>query len=117
MKLATSGKIKKRIKDQKVLLEFGHLFWQTREIEKKIEYYLKQDNIDACFTLVAQHAKIDDRIQKLFNSPLLSTYKTWRGILYRHILGSTDDRRGLIHVIKLLKDATNLRFHNLWYKD
>jgi len=117
MKLATSGKIRKRIKDQKLLLEFGHLFYQTREIEKKIESYLKQDNIDDCFILVAQHAKIDDRIQKLFNSPLLSTYKTWRGILYRHILGSTDDRRGLLHVIKLLKDATNIRFHNLWYKD
>ena len=117
MNLAKSGKIKKRIKEQKILLEFGHLFWQTREIEKKIESALKQDNIDACFTLVAQHAKIDDRIQKLFNAPLLSTYKQWRGILYRHILGSTDDRRGLVHVIKLLKDATNARFHHLWYKD
>lgn len=117
LKMADSKKIKKRIKDQRVLLEFGHLFWQTREIEKKIENELKKDNIDACFSLLAEHAKIDDKIQKLFNHPLLKNYKKWRGILYRHILGSESDRRGILSVIKLLKDATNAKFHNLWYRD
>lgn len=116
-KIVRSGKIKRRIKNQKILLEFGHLFWQTREIEKKIEDALKNDRMDDCFLLLSRHTKIDDKIQKLFNNPLLSGYKLWRGILYRHILGSTSDRRGLIHVINMLKDATNARFNNLWYND
>lgn len=115
--LAKSARVKKRIKNQEVLLKFGHLFWQTREIEKKIEEFLKNDRIDDCFLLLSKHAKIDDKIQKLFNHPLLSGYKNWRGMLYRHILGSTSDRRGLVHVLNLLKNATNARFHNLWYKD
>lgn len=115
--MAKSKIIKNRIKDQMVLLKFGHLFWQTRQVEKKIEKALKQDRIDDCFLLVAQHAKIGHKIQKLFNHPLLSHYKIWRGILYRHILGSYSDNRGLLHVIRLLKDATNKRFQNLWYKD
>lgn len=118
LEMAGSNKrIRKRIKDQLVLLEFGHLFWLTREIEKEIEMYLKQDRIDECFLLVSRHAKIDNRIQKLFNYPLLSVYKKWRGILYRHILGSISDRRGLLYAIQLLKDATNAKFHNLWYKE
>ncbi len=116
-KIADSNTVKKRIRDQKVLLEFGYLFWQTREIEKKIEEALKKDNLDDCFLLLAEHAKIDHKIQKLFNYPLLSNYKKWRGILYRHILGSHSDKRGLIHVINLLKNATNAKFDNLWYKD
>ena len=116
-RIADSNTVKKRIRDQKVLLEFGYLFWQTREIEKKIEEALSRDNLDECFLLLAEHARIDHRIQKLFNYPLLSNYKKWRGILYRHILGSQTDKRGLIHVINLLKNATNAKFENLWYKD
>ncbi len=115
--LAKTGKIIKRIKQQMTLLEFGYLFWQTRQIEKKIEQAIKENNLDDTFLLICQHAKIDDRIQKCFNHPLLSWYKNWRGILYRHILGSLSDKRGLLYAMNLIKDATNARFNNLWYKD
>lgn len=117
MSIAKTSKIRKRIKNQMVLLEFGHLFWKTRQVEKKIESLLKQGRIDDCFLLVAEHAKIDHKIQKLFNDPLLAWCKQWRGMLYRHILGSVSDKRGIVHITELLKDATNAKFQNLWYKD
>ncbi len=117
MDSAKTGKIKKRVKQQMVLLEFGYLFWQTRQIEKRIEDAIKENRIDDTFLLICQHAKIDDKIQKLFNYPLLSWYKNWRGILYRHILGSISDKRGLLYAIQLIKDATNAKFDNLWYND
>jgi len=117
MDSAKTGKIKKRVKQQMVLLEFGYLFWQTRQIEKRIEDAIKENKIDDTFLLICQHAKIDDKIQKLFNYPLLSWYKNWRGILYRHILGSISDKRGLLYAIQLIKNATNAKFDNLWYND
>jgi hypothetical protein len=48
---------------------------------------------------------------------LLAWCKQWRGMLYRHILGSVSDKRGIVHITELLKDATNAKFQNLWYKD
>ena len=108
-----TGRIRKRIKQQTILLKFGHLFWQTRQIEKQIEQSIKENNLDATFLLICKHARIDNKIQKLFNCSFLSCYKT--GLLYRHILGSLSDRRGLLYALELIKNATNIKGRNLWY--
>jgi len=112
-----SAKVKRRIRNQEDLLEFGRLFWETRRLEKEIETAIKENRIDETFLLLAEHAKVDDRIQKLFNRPLLRWCKKWRGIVYRHILGAQADGRGLLRAVKLIKDATNAQFNNLWYDE
>jgi hypothetical protein len=112
-----SSKIKMRIRDQENLLEFGRLFWETRRIEKEIENTIQKEQIDNTFKLLIEHAKIDDKIQKLFNKPLLRFGKSWRGTLYRHLMGSKSDKRGLLRVIELMKNMTNSLNKNLWYKE
>jgi len=112
---AASAKVKRRIRDQKTLLEFGHLFWLTRQLELRIEAALKEDRLDDTYGLLAEHLKIDDRIQQLFDCPLLKWGKENRGLLHRHLMGSCADHRGILHVVKGMKNATNARARFLWY--
>lgn len=114
---ATTSKIKRRIRDQEDLLEFGRLFWQTRIIEKEIEKDIQKGQIDDTFRLFVEHAKIDNDIVKLFNRPLLRFGKLCRGLLYRHIMGSKSDKRGILRAVELMKDMTNAQNRNLWYRE
>ncbi|MDO8587339.1 MAG: DUF4838 domain-containing protein [Armatimonadota bacterium] len=107
------GKVKRRIRDQQTLLEFGHLFWQTRQVEMKIEEALANDRLDDTFALLREHVKIDDRIQKLFDRPLLRDRKNF---IFRHIMGHLADKRGILHAVKLMKDATNKKNRDMWYE-
>jgi hypothetical protein len=109
------AKVKRRIRDQQTLLEFGHLFWQTRQVEMRVENALKEDRLDDTFALLAEHLKIDDRIQRLFDRPPLRWGKEWRGTVFRHIMGALSDRRGVLHVVKQMKDAVNAKHRFLWY--
>ena len=109
------AKVKRRIRDQQTLLEFGHLFWQTRQVEMRVENALREDRLDDTFALLAEHLKIDDRIQKLFDRPPLRWGKEWRGTVFRHIMGALSDRRGVLHVVKQMKDAVNAKHRFLWY--
>ncbi|MDO8587336.1 MAG: DUF4838 domain-containing protein [Armatimonadota bacterium] len=109
------AKVKRRIRDQQTLLEFGHLFWLTRQVEMKIEEALENGRLDDTFSLLGEHLKIDDRIQRLFNHPLLRWGKGGNGVIYRHIMGHLADNRGILHVVKLMKEATNKKNRDMWY--
>jgi len=111
------AKVKRRIRDQETLLEFGHLFWRTRQVEMKIEAALKEDRLSDTFALLAEHLKIDDQIQRLFDRPLLRSWKSWWGVIFRHIMGSLSDRRGILHAVKQMKEAVNAKNRDLWYGD
>jgi hypothetical protein len=110
------AKVKRRIGDQETLLEFGHLFWLTRQVEMKVEEAVKEDRLDDTFALFSEHLKIDVRIQKLFSKPLLKRWKGNDGVIYRHIMGDLADNRGILHVVKLMKNATNKKNRDMWYE-
>lgn len=112
---AVSAKVKRRIREQKILLEFGYLFWLTRQLELQLEKALNEDRLDDTYGLLAKHLKIDDRIQRLSDCRLLRWGKENRGLLHRHLMGSGADHRGILYAVKGMKNAVNARNQFLWY--